>query len=38
VADDEKVGDVAQSAEIQDDQLFRLFVQGALDAAGDLGG
>jgi hypothetical protein len=38
VADDEKVGDVAQLAEVQDDQVFGFLFEGCRDALNELTG
>ena len=38
VADDEGVGDVAQAAQVEDDDVFGFLVGGGLEARGEVGG
>ena len=38
MADDEEVGDVAQSAQVEQDQVFGLLVQRGFDAVGEFEG
>ena len=38
MADHEKVGDVTDVSEVEDDEVFSFLVQGSVDAVGDLGG